>query len=106
VLAALLGVRNWRTRAVYWIESCKNFIPLSRLTHLTLRILEAPDTETAMVAEEALVDYLVDAGNTQEQIDYWLGYSSNMSAVEGETLAEVIETEAILAAMQGQISTG
>jgi hypothetical protein len=28
-------------------------------------------------------------------------YSSNMMALEGETLAEVIETEAILAKMKG-----
>ena len=43
--------------------------------------------------------------NTQEQID-WFSYSSNMMALEGETLAAVIETEAIMSKMQGKILAG
>jgi hypothetical protein len=50
-----------------------------------------------------LAGYMQTGGNTQDQIDYWVDYSSNMMALEGETLAVVIETEAILAKMQGQI---
>jgi hypothetical protein len=76
---------------------------LSRITRLTLRWLEAPDRDTAIATMQDLVDYMKGASNTQEQVDYWMDYSSNMSAVDGETLAEVIETEAILAKMQEQI---
>ena len=47
-----------------------------------------------------------DSGNSQDQIDYWFSFSSNMMALEGETLAAIIETEAILAKMQGMILAG
>jgi len=76
---------------------------LSRITRLTLRWLEAPDRETAFAASNELTRYMEDSGNTQEQIDYWFSYSSNMIALEGETLAAIVETEAILAKMQGTI---
>jgi hypothetical protein len=74
-----------------------------QLARLTLRWLEAPDREVDIVTSKDLVKYLESAGNSQAQIDYWFDYSSNMSAVERETLTEVIETEAILAKMQEQI---
>jgi hypothetical protein len=70
---------------------------------MALRWLEVPDREVDIVTSKDLVKYLESAGNTQTQIDYWFDYSSNMSAVDGETPAEVIETEAIRAKMQGQI---
>ena len=76
---------------------------LTRITRLTLRWLEAPDREVDIATSRDLTKYLESAGNSQTQIDYWFDHSSNMSAVDGETLAEVIETEAILAKMQGQI---
>ena len=83
-----------------------HFVPphLSHITRLTLRWLESADRETAITARNELVDLLTEQGNRQEQIDYWLSYAAEMSAVQGETLAdEVIETEAILARMQGLI---
>ena len=79
---------------------------LSRITRLTLRWIEAPDYETDIAASNELTSYLEDSGNTQEQIDYWFSYSSNMMALEGETLASIIETEAILARMQGTLLAG
>jgi len=42
-------------------------------------------------------------GNSQAQIEYWLSYAAEMSALEDETLESVIETEAIMARMQGRI---
>ena len=79
---------------------------LSRITRLTLRWLEAPDYETDIAASNELTRYMEDSGNTQEQIDYWFSYSSNMMAMVGEPLAAIIETEAILAKMQGTILAG
>ena len=79
---------------------------LSPITRLTLAWLQSADREAAISARNELVDYLTELGNRQEQIDYWLNYAAEMSAVEGETLAEVIETEAILARMQGLITYG
>lgn len=76
---------------------------IPQITRLTLRWLEAPDRDAATATMQDLVDYMKSASNTQEQVDYWVDYSSNMMALEGETLAEVIETEAILAKIQGQI---
>ena len=67
---------------------------LSSITRLTLRWLESADREAAITAKNELVDHLTEIGNREEQIDYWLSYAGEMSAVEGETLAEVIETEA------------
>ena len=79
---------------------------LSRITRLTLRWLEAPDGETHIAASNELKRYMEDSGNTQKQIDYWFSYSSHMMALEGETLAAIVETEAILAKMQGTILAG
>ena len=76
---------------------------LSLFTRLTLRWTEAGDYDAAITAKDDLVGYLEDAGNSQDQVDYWLSYSSEMTALEGETLAVVIETEAIMARMQGLI---
>ena len=76
---------------------------LSQLTRLTLRWIEAGDYETGIAAKDDLVKYLEGAGNNQDQVDHWLSYSSEMTALEGETLAEVIEVEAIMGRMQGLI---
>lgn len=76
---------------------------LSRIIRLTLRWIEAPDREVDIATSDELTRYLKESGNTQEQIDYWFNYSSNMMALEGETLAAIVETEAILAKMQGVI---
>ena len=69
---------------------------VSRLTRLTLRWLENGN-------RTELVEYLETNGNSQSQIDHWLSYAAEMSALEVETLDSVIETEAILARMQERI---
>lgn len=76
---------------------------LSQLTRLTLRWIEAGDYDTAIAAKDNLVKYLEAAGNSQDQVDHLLSYSSEMTALEGEAPAAVIETEAIMARMQGLI---
>ena len=71
---------------------------------MTLRWIEAGDHDTAIAAIAAkhdLVRFLEGAGNSQDQVDHWLSYSSEMAALEGETLAAVIEVEAIMGRMQG-----
>ena len=54
-------------------------------------------------ARDHLVDFLQSVGNTEEQIDYWLSYSVELTAFEDETLESVIETEIILARLLEQI---
>ena len=70
---------------------------------MTLRWIEAGDHDTTITAKANLVRYLEGTGNSQNGVDHWLSYSSEMTALEGETLAEVIEVEAIMARMQGLI---
>jgi len=43
------------------------------------------------------------SGNSQDQIEYWLSYAAEMSALEDETLESVIETEVIMAGKQDRI---
>jgi hypothetical protein len=43
---------------------------IPQITRLTLRWLEAPDRGAATVTMRDLVDYMMSARNTQEQIDY------------------------------------
>ena len=52
---------------------------------------DAPDTSALTIRE------------AQDQVDHWLSYSSEMTALEGETLAAVIETEVILTRLQGLV---
>ena len=76
---------------------------LSQLMRLTLHWIEAGDYDTAIAAKHDLVRFLEGAGDSQDQVDHWLSFSSEMTALEGETLAAVIEVEAIMARMQGLI---
>lgn len=76
---------------------------ISPITRLTLRWLEVADREAANTAKHDLINLLESAGNTQDQTDHWLCYAPEMTALEGETLAEVIETEACMAKLQGRI---
>ena len=76
---------------------------ISQITRLTLRWLETADNETATSSRYDLIDYLERIGSTQDKIDHWLSYAAEMTALENETLASVIETEAIMARMQGRI---
>jgi hypothetical protein len=64
---------------------------------------ETADNETAISSRHDLIGYMESIGNTRDQIDHWLRYSAEMSALEGETPESVIETEAILKRMQGRI---
>jgi hypothetical protein len=73
------------------------------ITRLTLRWLEIADHESAIAARHDLVNHLESAGNTQDQVDHWLCYTPEMTALEGEMLTEVIETEACMARIQGWI---
>ena len=75
---------------------------ISPVTRLTARWLDTADHQIAIAARHDLVKHLKSPGNTQDQIDHWLSYAPEMTAREGETPAEVIETEAH-ARMQGQI---
>ena len=75
---------------------------LYRLIPLTLRWIEVVDYERAIAAKAELVMYLEGAGKSR-QVDHWLGYSSETTALEGEILAAVIEVEAIMRRMQGLI---
>ena len=63
----------------------------SPITRLTLRWLDSADDAVASATARELVDHLGVAGNTQDQINYWVSYAPEMSAGPGETLAEVIE---------------
>jgi len=72
-------------------------------TRLTLRWLESPDRETAIAARNDLVDHLTEAGNSQEQIENWLNYIPEMTPLEGETLASILETEHIVMKAQGLV---
>jgi hypothetical protein len=72
-------------------------------TRLTLRWSEIADLEAATVARHDLAKYLEPGGNTQGQIDHWLSYAPDMTALQGETLAEVIETEASKAKIQDRV---
>ena len=76
---------------------------ISPITRLTLRWLEVAERQAAIAAKHDLINHLGSAGNTQDQIDHWLCYAPEMTALEGETLAEVIETEACMAKIQGRI---
>lgn len=75
---------------------------VSKLTRLTIRWFEAPDDDF-LDFQGDLIWHLEESGNTPEQIKYWMGYSPETGALEDETLAEVIKTEAVLAKMQGLI---
>ena len=67
---------------------------ISPVTRLTARWLDTADHQIAIAARHDLVKHLKSPGNTQDQIDQWLSYAPEMTTLEGETPAEVIETEA------------
>ena len=79
---------------------------LSQLSLLTLEwheTVEHGSDELFQAARDRLIEHLVSAGNTPEQVQHWLDYSVEMSAHEEETIESVMETEVILARMQGLI---
>jgi len=62
--------------------------------------------EEAHIASNELKRFMQDLGNTQKQIEYWFSYSSHMMALELETLAAIVGTQAILAKMQRTMLAG
>ena len=72
---------------------------LSQMTLLTLQWLEAIESasgEDLEVTRTRLVENLMSAGNTPDQVQHWLSYSAEMAAYEDETIESVMETEVIL----------
>ena len=76
---------------------------LIRLTELTVRWLATDYEAVARDAAHGLVAHLEGTGNTIGQIEHWMNYAAEITAIEDETLELVIETEAIMARMQGRI---
>jgi hypothetical protein len=79
----------------------------SKIVTLTLRRLAAVETDNLddfQFEEDRLMSYMKSSGSSDKQIEYWLSYSSEMSALPGESIGEIIETEVILEKLQGLIS--
>ncbi|MCX2983382.1 hypothetical protein EYC98_21185 [Halieaceae bacterium IMCC14734] len=75
---------------------------INHLTTLTLDYLEAEAGEVQR-HQEALEQYLQHAGNSAQQIKFWMGFCINLDGDEDGDLRSVVATDVALAVMQGDV---
>ena len=71
----------------------------NQLTTLTLAYLEAESGSEILGHKRDLEEYLRQAGNSDEQIEYWMGFCLE----EDGDLRSAVVTDVALAALQGYV---
>ena len=74
-----------------------------QLTTLTLAYLEA-DSGEMMDRQRDLEEYLRQAGNSDEQIKFWMGFCITMEGAEDGDLRSVVLTDAVLSVLEGNLA--
>ncbi|MCX2982883.1 hypothetical protein EYC98_18630 [Halieaceae bacterium IMCC14734] len=75
---------------------------IKHLTTLTLAYLKAEAGEVQS-HQEALEQYLQQAGNSDAQVKFWMGFCINLDSDEDGDLRSVVATDVALAVMQGDL---
>lgn len=75
---------------------------IQQLTALTMAYIEA-DSSNCHQCQRALENYLESAGNTAEQVRFWLGFCVELTGDEDGDLLSGVTTETTLAVLQGVI---
>ena len=73
-----------------------------QLTTLTLAYLEA-DSGEVLDRQRDLEDYLRQAGNSEEQIKFWMGFCITMDGDEDGDLRSVVASDAALSVLEGNL---
>ena len=74
----------------------------NQLTVLTLAYLEA-DSGEMLDRQRDLEAYLRQAGNSEEQIRFWMGFCINLEGDEDGDVRSVVETDAALSVLEGNL---
>ena len=72
---------------------------IDQLTTLTLEYLEA-DSDEMLDRQHDLEDYLREAGNSEGQIKFWMGFCINLEGDEDGDLRSVVATDVALSVLQ------
>ena len=75
---------------------------INKLTTLTLAYLESDSSSEILGHKRELEEYLRQAGNSEEQVKYWMGFCLE----EDEDLRSAVVTDVALAALQGYLVVG
>ena len=75
---------------------------IDQLTTLTLAYLEA-DSGGMLDRQRDLEAYLRQAGNSEEQIKFWMGFCIELDADEDGDLRSVVATDAALSVLEGNL---
>jgi len=75
----------------------------TQLTTLTLAYLEA-DSGEMLDRQRDLEEYLRQAGNSVEQIKFWMGFCITMDGDEDGDLRSVVATDAALSVLEGNLA--
>lgn len=76
---------------------------IDQLTTLTVAYLEA-DSGDMPDRQRDLEAYLRQAGNSEEQIRFWMGFCINPDGDEDGDLRSVVETDAGLSVLNGKLA--
>ena len=74
----------------------------NQLTVLTLAYLEA-DSGEMLDRQHDLEAHLRRAGNSEEQIKFWMGFCITMDGDEDGDLRSVVTTDAMLSVLEGNL---
>ena len=73
-----------------------------QLTTLTIAYLEA-DSGEMLDRQRDLEEYLRQAGNSDGQITFWMGFCINLEGDEDGDLRSVVATDAALSVLEGNL---
>ena len=74
----------------------------SQLSTLTLAVLDAAPREMSD-RQHDLEEYLRQAGNSDEQFKFWMGFCINLAGDEDGDLRSVVATDVALSVVQGYL---
>jgi len=75
----------------------------NQLTLLTLTYLEA-DSGEMLDRQRDLEEYLRQAGNSEEQVKFWMGFCINLTGDDEDgDLRSVVATDATLSVLEGNL---
>ena len=80
----------------------QNAMSTTKLTTLTLAYLEA-ESGDMLDRQRDLEKYLRQAGNSEEQVKFWMGFCITMDGDEDGDLRSVVATDATLSVLEGNL---
>jgi len=102
-IIAVIPRRSSRTNGLENV--CRRYTcPMSTrtLSRLTVAYLEAAPGEL-LDRQHDLGEYLRQAGNSEEQIKFWMGFCIELEGDEDGDLRSVVTTDAVLSALEGNL---